>query len=242
MKAPALFFIAFVCLCAVASAQSVVTKPDLVGHISQSGTKLIVTVENAAQKNPLNSSGKARSSTAKLTLGGQEQTIQVPELLPDSDFKKEFPIPASLLNQSFTATLKVDAGGVVPESNETNNTFTATFNECDLLPVKGALGRLELSWDNKTAPGIYHFRVKNNGIRKAPRSVTRITITKQGQPGEAVNVTTPEIAPGATVSLSFTYKGDICYYKIEAECDVLHAVPESNQANNIAQITLTCED
>lgn len=228
---------------AVLCAQSVVTKPDLIGRIHQSGPKLIVTVENAALKNPLNASGKAPSSQANLTLDGQLITIQVPELLPQGEYQKEIPIPASLLDKSFTATLKVDAAGGVVESVETNNTFTKTFNECDLVPVTQIGGRLALSWDNEANPGVYHIKVRNNGVRKSAPTITRITVAdRQGQIVQAIPVSTPGIAPGATASLSFNYDGNVCYFTLTAICDFGRVVAESNENNNTAKLTITCED
>lgn len=221
-------------------AQSIVTKPDLVGRIQQSGAKLVITVDNLAPVNPNNASGKARSSSAKLNLGGQEQTIQVPELKPDGQYKKEIPIPASLLNKSFTGTLKVDAGGVVVESNENNNTFSGVFNECDLLPLSNNLV-LALTW-NDSDKRIYQLKVRNAGVRRTPASVTRVVIAKENVAQQVFNLPTPEIAPGATVSLSFTYTANICYHTVHAICDHNNAVAESNEANNSALKTILCEE
>lgn len=218
-------------------AQSIVTKPDLVGRIQQSGAKLVITVDNLAPVNPNNASGKARSSSAKLNLGGQEQTIQVPELQPDGQYKKEIPIPVSLLNKSFVGTLKVDAGGVVVESNENNNTFTGTFNECDLSFVLNTLGQLELLWNNNDNPRIYHFKIKNNGARKSVRSVTQVFA-----PGVKLRIPTPEIAPGGTASLSFSSSASLCDRSVSVECDIENVVIESNEGNNKASLFFTCED
>lgn len=179
MKALILSIAAFAFSLSCATAQvdkGIVTKPDLIGHISQSGTNLIITVSNMAQKNPHNASGKARNSSAKLILDGQSQTIQVPELLPDSEFKKAIPIPASLVSKSFAATLIVDAGTVVPESNENNNKFTGTFNAPDLTPL---LVNDQVKFREEGA--FYYLSVKNVGIAKSVNNVTgpfRTTLSK----------------------------------------------------------------
>ncbi len=220
-------------------AQGVVTKPDLVGRIQQSGTKLVIIVDNLALVNPNNASGKARGSSAKLTLDGQEQTIQVPELQPDGQFKKEIPIPTSLLNKSFIGTLKVDAGGVVVESNENNNVFTDTFNECDLSPVSNTLG---LALTNSSTKGVYQLKVRNTGVRRSAASVTRVVVAKDAIALQAFNLSTPEIAPGATVSLSFTYTATLCYHTVHATSDQNGAVAESNETNNSAKLTFSCEE
>lgn len=237
----ALIFSIAICLSGTTflSAQGVITKPELVGRIQQSGTKLVITVDNMATVNPNNGSGKAHSSSAKLNLGGQEQTILVPELKPETQFKKEIPIPTSLLNKSFVGTLKVDAGGVVVESNENNNVFTDTFNECDLSPVSTASG---LVLTQSSSKGVYQIKVRNNGQRRAVASVTRVVVAKDNIALQVFNLPTPEIAPGATVSLSFTYTATLCHHTVHATSDQNGAVAESNESNNSSKITIPCED
>ncbi len=104
-------------------------------------------------------------------------------------------------------------------------------------------GWLGLSWDNEANPGVYRFKVKNNGTRKSAPTITRITVTnRQGQFVQAIPVTTPEIAPGATASLSFNFQGNVCYFTMTAICDFSRVVAESNENNNTAKLTITCED
>ena len=214
-------------------AQGIVTKPDLVGRIQQSGAKLVITVDNLAPVNPNNASGKARSSSAKLNLGGQEQTIQVPELQPDGQFKKEIPIPTSLLNKSFTATLKVDAGGVVVESNENNNTFSATFNAPDLTP--GMIGGF-VKFDIES--GFYMVHVKNIGVLKSGAFTTRVTYRLKDNQTKVELGLTPEIAAGSFARVKipmpprecYQAGGGTCYFTVEL--DVNGAVKETLETNN----------
>lgn len=115
--------------------------------------------------------------------------------------------------------------------------------KADLVPVTQTGGWLAIRWDNEANPGVYHFKVKNNGLRTSAQTVTRITVAnRQGQIVQTIPVTTPEIAPGATASLSFNYPGNVCYVTMTAICDFGRVVAESNENNNTAKLTITCED
>jgi len=233
MKASALFLAAFVGLCSVISAQSVVTKPDLIGHISQSGTKLIIIVSNIAPKNPNNTSGKARNSSAKLTLGSQEQTIQVPELLPDSEFKKEIPIPASLLSKSLMATLIVDAGTVVSESNENNNKFTGTFNTPDLTPVL-LNGRLKFREEGQ----FYYISVKNIGSAKSGAFATRVSYQLSNGQTKVVQGLSTDLPAGSVIEVKVPAPPSDCFNhdcRFKVEIDPSNEVKELLETNNAAQ-------
>lgn len=220
----------------------VITKPDLTCHIRQSGEKLIITVDNEVTPNPNNGSGKAPRSKAELKMGTQPvQVIAVPELKPQEKHEQIIPIPANLLNQAFTATLKVDVNNSVQESLENNNVFTKKFNECDLVTVKNAIGTLDMSWDEKNKPGIFRFKVKNDGARQSPVSVALVRIIETGKSPMLQNVSIPAISPGATVTLEFKFAGKICKTYFQVECDPGMRLAESNEGNNIAFIKPTCE-
>ncbi len=220
---------------------AVITRPDLSGSIRQNGTNLIIRVENTDIPQTNNGSGNAPKSKAELKMGTQTQTIQVPELAREAVFEKTVPIPTNLLNQSFTATLKVDAPNAINEISENNNLFTKIFNECDLVVVKNG-PNLEMSWDGKNKPGIYSFKVKNDGTRKTPASGARVLVNEPGKPSSTQFVTIPAINPGATVNIAFKFGGKICNTYFQVDCDPNNTLKESNEGNNMAYIKPTCED
>jgi hypothetical protein len=221
----------------------VITKPDLAGNIRQAGEKLIVTIDNDVESNPNNGSGKAPRSKAELKIGNLPvQIIAVPELKPLGSFEHIVAIPSGLLNQLFSATLKVDAGNAINENNENNNIFTKKFNECDLVLVKNDAGFLAMTWDEKNKPGIFTFKVKNAGIRKTPASGAQVIVNEPGKPKMTQGVSIPAIDPGATVTLEFKFTGKICKTYFQVECDPRKSVEESNEGNNMAFIKPTCEN
>jgi len=224
---------AFSLSCATAQVdKGIVTKPDLIGNISQSGTNLIITVSNMAQKNPHNASGKARNSSAKLILDGQSQTIQVPELLPDSEFKKAIPIPASLVSKSFAATLIVDAGTVVPESNENNNKFTGTFNAPDLTPL---LVNDQVKFREEGA--FYYLSVKNIGIAKSGAFSTKVTYQLRNGQTKVVMGLSTDLPIGATIEVRVPAPPPDCFNqdcRFKVEIDPNNAVKELLETNNTA--------
>lgn len=212
----------------LAQAQSpgvVITKPDLLGRVQQSGTNLIITVDNGAIPNPNNASGKASRSVAKLTLNGQSQNIQVPEIAPDGKFTHQVAIPAGLRSKAFDATLKVDNANSIPESNENNNTFTATLNAPDLTPVL-VNGHVKFREDATS----YYMSVKNEGIVKSPAFALRVTYQLRNGQTKVVQGLSTELPVGGTTEVKVPAPPADCFNQ-----DCLFKV-EIDPANNIKEV------
>ena len=85
--------------------------------------------------------------------------------------------------------------------------------------------------DDKSRMAI-SFRVTNIGTAPAASMKTRLTIA-----GAAVDFTIPRLTPQAAVFISRTLSTTASKVSIKVEADVLQAVPESNEQNNIVEYT-----
>jgi subtilase family serine protease len=209
-----------------------ITKPDLVGNIQHSGNNLVVTVANETLPNPHNSSGKAARSTAKLTINGQSQTIQVPEIAPGSKSTHQISIPATLRNQLIETVLVVDQARVIVEMDENNNTFKGNFNAPDLTPVL-VNGSVKFREDATS----YYISVKNASRFKSARFAVSVTYQLRNGQTKVVQGTAAELPAGGTIEVKVPAPPADCFNqdcRFKVELDPANSVKELLETNNTA--------
>jgi len=235
MKSLFVFVAAWLIAVSLAQAQAghpTITKPDLVGSIQHSGNNLVVTIANDATPNPHNASGKAARSTAKLTLNGQSQTIQVPEIAPGSKSTHQISIPAAMRNQFFEAILVVDQARVIVEADENNNTFKGNFNAPDLTPML-VNGSVKFREDAAS----YYISVKNVGRFKSAGFAVRVTYQLRNGQTKVVQGTATELPAGGTIEVKVPTPPADCFNqdcRFKVELDPANSVKELLETNNTA--------
>lgn len=228
----ALLFAALPLFCQSPATGKPVVLPDLVCYISRSGNNVVVKVINA----PHDTRGCGRS-TASVTIGSATQNVAVPELGPEGEFEKIFPIPPALLAGPIKVTVKVDALRKINESNENNNSCSETLNQPDLEPVL-IPGHAILAV--RTDAQFLYFSVKNTGDGNAAASTAQFVYYLAGGQKQAIRIPTPPIPAGKTVELrvspntcsSRPPSGDCRWY---GKADTDNVIRESDENNNLAE-------